>query len=104
MNLGDKCERGSQLRPNIVWFGEMVPMMDVAVKETLTADIFMVVGTSMVIYPAAGLIDYVKTDTPKFIIDPNMPNVYQRENLHLIEEKATSGLDKVKDILLADYL
>ena len=104
LNLGDKCDKGSQLRPHIVWFGELVPMMDIAVQEALTADIFLVVGTSMVVYPAAGLIDYIKEDTPKFIIDPNMPDVYPKDNLHLIEEKATTGMEKVKDILLTDYL
>lgn len=104
LNLGDKCEKGSQLRPHIVWFGEMVPMMDVAVREALTADIFLVVGTSMVVYPAAGLIDYIKDEVPKFIIDPNMPNVYPRDNLYLIEEKATTGMEKVKDILLSEHI
>jgi len=103
LNIGDTCEKGSQLRPHIVWFGEMVPMMDVAVREALTADIFMVVGTSMVVYPAAGLIDYIKDDVPKFIVDPNMPDVYPRQNLNLIEEKATSGMEKVREILLREY-
>jgi NAD-dependent deacetylase len=104
LKLGDTCEKGSQLRPHIVWFGEMVPMMETAVGETITADIFLVVGTSMVVYPAAGLIDYVTENVPKFIVDPNMPAVYQRENLFLIEEKATTGMEKVKDILLTKYL
>ena len=104
LNLGDTCEKGSQLRPHIVWFGEMVPMMEAAVGETLTADIFLVVGTSMVVYPAAGLIDYVTESSPKFIVDPNMPAVYQRENLYLIEEKATTGMEKVKDILLSQHI
>ena len=67
---GDKCEKGSQLRPHIVWFGEMVPMMEHAVKEALAADIFVVVGTSLAVYPAAGLIDYVPGEVPKYIIDP----------------------------------
>jgi len=103
LNVGDTCEKGSQLRPHIVWFGEMVPMMEVAVSETLTADIFLVVGTSMVVYPAAGLIDYVAESIPKFIVDPNMPAVYRRENLFLIEEKATTGMEKVRDTLLSHY-
>jgi NAD-dependent deacetylase len=62
LNLGDRCEKGSQLRPNIVWFGEVVPMMEVAARYAAQADIFLVVGTSMVVYPAAGLIHYVPVE------------------------------------------
>lgn len=104
LNLGDTCEKGSQLRPHIVWFGEMVPMMDVAARETMKADIYMVVGTSLVVYPAAGLLDYVGSDIPKFIVDPNMPEVSKRPNLYLIEEKASTGMQKVRDILLKEYV
>ncbi len=100
LKLGDKCEKGSQLRPHIVWFGELVPMMDVAVEETLKAEIFLVVGTSLVVYPAAGLLDYVSDAVPKYIVDPNMPDVPRRPNLHLIEEKASTGMKKVRDTLL----
>lgn len=99
LNIGDKCERGSQLRPHIVWFGEMVPMMDVAAEETVTADIFMVVGTSLLVYPAAGLIDFVGEDIPKYVIDPKLPNIPSRPNLHLFEEKASTGTAKVAAIL-----
>lgn len=101
LNLGDLCAKGSQLRPHIVWFGEMVPMMDVAVREALTADIFIVVGTSLNVYPAAGLIDYVSDDVPKYVIDPNMPAVRSRPNLHLIEEKGTVGMKQLKETLLS---
>lgn len=104
LNLGDTCEKGGQLRPHIVWFGEMVPMMDVAVRITMQADIYIVVGTSLVVYPAAGLLDYVGSGIPKFIVDPNMPEVRSRPNLYLIEEKASTGMQKVKDILLKDYI
>ncbi len=103
LNIGDKCEKGSQLRPNIVWFGEMVPMMDVAAKIASQADIFLIVGTSMVVYPAAGLIDYVGRDVPKFIIDPNVPEVRKSPNLYFIPEKASTGMEKVKMRLLKDY-
>lgn len=103
LKLGDKCEKGSQLRPNIVWFGEMVPMMEVAAREASKADIFMVVGTSLVVYPAAGLIDYVGHDVPTFIIDPNIPSVYPRPNLHLFEEKGSTGVKTVSEILRQDY-
>ncbi|HYG37537.1 MAG TPA: NAD-dependent deacylase [Cytophagales bacterium] len=101
---GDKCERGSQLRPHIVWFGEMVPMMEVAVEETLKAEIFIVVGTSLVVYPAAGLVDYVAEEVPKFIIDPKMPAIRKSPNLFLFEEKGSIGMKKVEDILIRDYL
>lgn len=104
LNIGDSCEKGSQLRPNIVWFGEMVPMMDVAVKETLATDIFIVIGTSLQVYPAAGLLEYVKTSIPKFIIDPNMPHVQSRPNLYTIEETGSVGMKKVRDTLLKEYL
>jgi NAD-dependent deacetylase len=104
LKMGDKCERGSQLRPHIVWFGEMVPMMDVAAEEASKADIFIVVGTSLVVYPAAGLIDYISSDVPKFIVDPKMPEVRKQANLFLIEEKASSGMKKVEEVLLRDYL
>lgn len=99
LNIGDKCERGSQLRPHIVWFGEMVPMMDVAAEETVTADIFMVVGTSLLVYPAAGLIDFVGEDIPKYVIDPKLPNIPSRPNLYLFEEKASTGTAKVAAVL-----
>ncbi|MFT2010884.1 NAD-dependent deacylase [Pontibacter sp. 13R65] len=103
LNLGDKCERGSQLRPNIVWFGEAVPMMDKAIEETFKADIFMVVGTSLLVYPAAGLVDLVSDETPVFVIDPKLPNVRKRPNLHLYEEKASTGMEKVVKVLRTQY-
>ncbi|MCK5371392.1 MAG: NAD-dependent deacylase [Cyclobacteriaceae bacterium] len=104
LNIGDKCEKGSQLRPHIVWFGEMVPMMEVAVEETLSADIFIVIGTSLQVYPAAGLLEYVKESNPKFIIDPNMPEVFSRPNLFLIEEVGSAGMKKVREIILKEYV
>lgn len=104
LKKGDKCEKGSQLRPHIVWFGEMVPMMEVAIQETLTADIFIVVGTSLVVYPAAGLLDYVDEDVPKFIVDPKMPAVRKKPNLFLIEDKGSSGMKKVEEIIMNQYL
>lgn len=101
---GDRCEKGSQLRPDIVWFGEMVPMMEVAVEKALSADIFIVIGTSLQVYPAAGLLEYVKESNPKFIIDPNMPNVLSRKNLFLIEEIGSIGMERVKQTLINEYL
>lgn len=98
---GDLCEKGSQLRPNIVWFGELVPMMEVAASEAAKADVFLVVGTSMVVYPAAGLIHYVPNHVPKFFVDPNLPDAGHVPNLTMIGEKASTGLRKVKDALVA---
>ena len=93
LKLGDMCEKGSQLRPNIVWFGEMVPMMEVAATIASEADIFLVVGTSMAVYPAAGLIDYVGGDVPKFVVDPKVPEMRNRSNIHFIPEKASVGME-----------
>ncbi|MEM6831470.1 MAG: NAD-dependent deacylase [Bacteroidota bacterium] len=100
---GDTCEKGSQLRPNIVWFGEAVPMMDPAIDLTVSADIFIVAGTSLVVYPAAGLLDYVKPEVPKFIVDPKIPEVNRRENMYFYEEKASTGVPKIKDRLINDF-
>jgi NAD-dependent deacetylase len=102
LNLGDRCERGSQLRPNIVWFGEAVPLMEKAAEEAMSADLFIVVGTSLAVYPAAGLIDYVDDEVPKYVVDVRIPPVRKRPNLHLIEEKASVGLTRLADQLLAD--
>lgn len=101
---GDKCEKGSQLRPHIVWFGEMVPMMEPAVEQAAQADIFMVVGTSLLVYPAAGLMNYTKPETPKFIIDPNLPEIRGTNNLHLFEEPASTGVAKVAEILRKEFI
>lgn len=91
--LGDKCELGSQLRPHIVWFGEAVPMMEVAAVIASTADIFVVVGTSLAVYPAAGLVDLVKPGTPIYIVDPNKPEQHRSNNsIRFIEEKASVGV------------
>jgi len=100
LKVGDKCEKGSQLRPNIVWFGEMVPKMDEAIQEALNADIFIVIGTSMVVYPAAGLMEYVKDQIPKYVIDPNLPEIPARPNLHLFNEKGSVGMKKLYNELV----
>jgi len=100
LNLGDKCERGSQLRPNIVWFGEMVPMMDFAARVASSADLFLVIGTSMVVYPAAGLINYVPLEVAKYIIDPKKPDVVATPSASFITEKASVGMEVVKKLLL----
>lgn len=96
LKLGDKCEKGSQLRPHIVWFGEMVPLMDIAIEEAITADYFIVIGTSLQVYPAAGLIEYTRQSIPIFVIDPNLPYITPRPNLYLIEEVGSVGMGIVK--------
>lgn len=100
LNWGDTCELGSQLRPNIVWFGEMVPLMEVAAYHAQQADIFLVVGTSMVVYPAAGLIDYVPYESPKYVVDPKLPEMSHIPYLKAVPDKASTGMINVKQELL----
>ena len=100
--IGDKCEDGSQLRPAIVWFGEAVPKIEEAAKVVQQADILIVIGTSLVVYPAAGLINYSKYEIPKWLIDPNDMPLPRIPNLKFINEKATVGVDYLVNLLLAD--
>ncbi len=101
LKQGDKCEKGSQLRPHIVWFGEAVPMIEPAILFSQEADIFIVIGTSLNVYPAAGLIAYVPTMSPKYLIDPNAKSLPNVKNLEIIEEKAGKGTPTlVKRLLL----
>ena len=103
INLGDLCPKGSQLRPHIVWFGEAVPMIEPAIVEAESADIFMVVGTSLVVYPAAGLLEYAPQNTPKFIVDKQIPYVSSQKNLYFYEGKATEMLPQVAEELISKY-
>lgn len=96
--LGDVCEKGYQLRPHIVWFGEDVPMIERAVKICETADILIIIGTSMQVYPAAGLIQYVPEQTPTYFIDPK-PNIDSTENLTVIATIASIGTKKILKML-----
>ncbi len=89
---GDNCELGSQLRPHIVWFGESVPMIETAMSIVSGADILIVIGTSMVVYPAASLINYVASGVPKYYIDPKAFPVHGISNLSIITEKAGVGV------------
>ncbi|HQV55276.1 MAG TPA: Sir2 family NAD-dependent protein deacetylase [Chitinophagaceae bacterium] len=100
LKLGDLATDGKQLRPFIVWFGEPVVMMEKAVEVVYTADIFAVVGTSLAVYPAAGLINYVSANTPKYIIDKKIPYTSPMKNLTLIEKPATEGIVDFKKLLL----
>ena len=95
LKIGDKCEKGSQLRPHIVWFGEAVPAFYDAIPIVEKADILVVIGTSMVVYPAAGLVHYAKPEVPVFVIDPNRPAVSVK-NVVFIEEKAGKGIEILK--------
>lgn len=100
IQLGDKCDKGSQLRPHIVWFHEDVPLINLAYDILPYGDIFMVVGTSLKVYPAAGLIDLIDPAVPKYVIDRSLPEVAKRKNLFLIEQPATVGVPQVVEELL----
>jgi NAD-dependent deacetylase len=100
---GDKCEKGSQLRPHIVWFGEAVPMLDEAIRITSGADIFVVVGSSLNVYPAAGLIEYAPPDASLWLIDPNDVNIPLKKHVEVIKEKASVGLTILSQQLFKKY-
>jgi NAD-dependent deacetylase len=99
LKWGDRCEMGSQLRPHIVWFGEAVPMIEPAARLVSEADIFVVVGTSLQVYPAAGLITYAPTFCPKYIIDPNIPDVGNIRNMVGIAKGGSEGLAELASLI-----
>lgn len=99
INIGDTADDGAQLRPHIVWFEEPVPMIEAAAKITRTADIFVVVGTSLVVYPAAGLVNYAPYECPKFIVDKKVPYTSSLYNLTAIEKPATEGVKALRGLL-----
>ncbi len=102
INLGDKCEKGSQLRPHVVWFGEEVPMLMEGARQVQDADIVIIVGTSMQVYPAASLFTFAKPETPIYYVNPN-PNLnYELQRLpqlNVIQEVATKGMKKIVEEL-----
>ena len=102
LKRGDTCEKGSQLRPHIVWFGEPVPLIETAIEITRTADVFAVIGTSLVVYPAAGLLDYVAESVPIYLVDPNEIPVPRYRDVEIIREKAGMGVPILKEKLLAN--
>lgn len=103
LKTGDLCELGSQLRPHIVWFGEEVPMMEVAVDVTEQADMFLVIGTSLAVYPAAGLVHYVPIGKRIYIVDPAKPDITLKSNMVFIQERATTGMQTlIKKYLLPE--
>jgi NAD-dependent deacetylase len=103
INKGDLCEKGSQLRPHIVWFGEDVPNMDEAVRLTRKAEIFVVIGSSLNVYPAAGLLNYAPRNAFLFLIDPNDVEVSEHRVIEVIKEKASRGVQILTERLLKDY-
>ncbi|WP_165748978.1 SIR2 family NAD-dependent protein deacylase [Cellulophaga sp. Z1A5H] len=104
MKLGDKCINGHQLRPHIVWFGEAVPLLDKAIEITQDAAILIIIGTSMQVYPAASLVNFVKNDTPIYFIDPR-PNITKNafNNLNIIQKTAVEGLPELVAQLIKTY-
>ncbi|MBC7827155.1 MAG: NAD-dependent deacylase [Chitinophagaceae bacterium] len=99
IKFGDTAEDGAQLRPAIVWFEEPVPKIEEAIPVVNNADIFVVVGTSLVVYPAAGLINYIKRDTPAYIIDKNIPYTSSLYKLTTIQKPATEGVKLLTEML-----
>ena len=95
------CPKRSQLRPHIVWFGEMVPMLNKAIKIIEETDILVIIGTSMQVYPAASLINYVKQNIPIYFIDPK-PSISGNKfnNLTIISDIASIGTEKLKELLV----
>ncbi|MGV3509563.1 MAG: SIR2 family NAD-dependent protein deacylase [Sphingobacteriaceae bacterium] len=99
LSMGEKCELGSQLRPHVVWFGEAVPMIEKAAEIASGADIFLIVGTSLAVYPAAGLIDFVPYSAEKIIVDPNTPQV-KAADIKIVRKKAGEGVPEIVEDLL----
>lgn len=98
LNLGHFCENNHQLRPHIVWFGEMVPMIEVAAEVVEKADAVIIVGTSMQVYPAAGLVQYAKTDAHIYFVDPK-PSISESRRITIFAENASIGIPKVVELL-----
>lgn len=99
LHIGDKCEKGFQLRPHIVWFGEMVPMMGEAEAIVRKAEVFVIIGTSMNVYPAAGLLRDVKMNVPVFLIDPKDVST-NRYDIHHIRKGASEGVEELKKLIM----
>jgi len=104
LKLGDRCEKGSQLRPHVVWFGEQVDNFTPASEIAAKADIFIVIGTSLVVYPAASLIDYVPDLSPKYLIDPKANMPWAIQNMTVIQEKAGKGVPELVEKLLSSSI
>lgn len=103
IQMGDTADDGAQLRPHVVWFGEMVPNMEKAAQIVPHAEILIVIGTSLVVYPAASLTDYARQSIPKYIIDPNKPELYDDTDWEHLEERAAVGTPKLVERLMQEY-
>ena len=97
--MGEMCELGSQLRPHVVWFGEAVPMIEIAAKQCYDADIVIVIGTSLQVYPAAGLIDLVPANAQKFLVDPKALNL-STKNIEMIQATAVKAVPELVERIL----
>ena len=100
VKIGDLAADGSQLRPFIVWFGESVPMIELAIEQVMEADIFLIIGTSLNVYPAAGLLNYVRTGVPVYLIDPKTVRVPYGREVTVIQKGASEGMEELKKMLL----
>ena len=103
LKRGDTCEKGHQLRPHVVWFGEPVPLIEEAARITSQADCFAVIGTSLAVYPAAGLVDFVPPDAPIYLVDPNEIPIPLHREVEVIREKASIGVPILKEKLLERF-
>ncbi|MCB0697562.1 MAG: NAD-dependent deacylase [Chitinophagaceae bacterium] len=99
ISIGDIAQDGAQLRPHIVWFGEPVYMIEEAIPIMQSADVFVLVGTSLAVYPAAGLVDYIRPEVKKYVLDRVIPPVYRYANVHPIEMPATQGVLELMKLL-----
>jgi NAD-dependent deacetylase len=102
VKMGDKAGDGSQLRPFIVWFGEGVPEIETAIRYVEKADIFVIIGTSLVVYPAAGLLNYVSRDAKIYLIDPKPVETNSYRNIHFIQKGASEGVAELRKLLAAE--
>lgn len=102
VKMGDLAADGTQLRPFIVWFGEAVPLIEKAVDEVMEADVFVIIGTSLNVYPAAGLLHYVRPGVPVYLIDPKEVAVPANRKVHVIRKGASEGMEELKKMLLKE--
>lgn len=103
ISIGDTAEDGAQLRPYVVWFGEMVPQIEVATEIVPRADILIVIGTSLMVYPAAGLVDLADNDIPRYIVDPSRPELGDYSGWEHIQKRAENGTPELVDEILNKF-
>lgn len=104
LNMGDKCEKGSQLRPHIVWFGEMVPAMEEAIMQVQKADVLIVIGTSLEVYPAASLVQFAPDEAIKYLVDPKAHSIPGINHLRVIQENAGDGVPLLVNQLIKEHV